>query len=131
MISGAPAGYDGTWVVATARPNTYTFNVTLSGLAPGSGGTATSLMIQVVPTTTTDFVVGEEVTVSGASNGSYNGTYRISSQTHTVLGIGTGGFYLAGSVADLPASGAGTLGAAAVVSATVRCLEIETGGGVT
>jgi hypothetical protein len=87
LIAGLPAGFDGTFTVASV-PSTTTFTYTdaTSGLSKSGGGTVTGYgltesgsTVTVWTTVAHDLAVNEPVTISGAGVAGYNGTFTITS----------------------------------------------------
>ena len=86
-FSGAYAGYNGTFTVASVpTTTTFTYTDSTTGLGKSGGGTATGYgltesgnTVTVWTTVANQLTVNEPVTISGAGVAGYNGTFTVTS----------------------------------------------------
>jgi hypothetical protein len=124
LIAGAGvAGYNGTWTISKILSGppfgeTFQFISNVTGLAPSGGGTADFGVAQVTTSVANAFVLGQSVTIAGATNASFDGTFPISEiagPTAFVVPIGIFG---------LTNSGGGTVTAVGNISAGKHQLSV-------
>ena len=93
-IAGAsPAEYNGVFTVTVVDPNTFTYPISGSPVSPAGGTSITATPVRVTCTNTTatatlanhGFVVGQTVSISGASPGGYNGAVTITNVTQNTF----------------------------------------------
>ncbi len=96
IANASPAGYNGTYVVASATANNFTYTDSTSGLAtataqavaaidPGDAASTSTSLVEsgttVTFTGTNNFTAGESVTIADASPAGFDGAYVIASAT--------------------------------------------------
>jgi hypothetical protein len=120
LVAGVGVGgYNGTFAVLAVNGLVVQMVNPTSGLAPSSGGTATTYLILVTTTTATPFTAGESVIIASAGLAGYDGLF-------TVRIVGSSTVFSVGPVGNtaLANSGGGTISAVGDVVAGLHEVSV-------